>query len=456
MFELLERGPLMEEAGDAGGGGVAVADATSDFGVDSGASAGGDDGETHDAEFVDPENQQQLAPIDKAEEPVIALVKEGERPVLNGKLSPSGKAAFEAIKALSPRLAQEVVQALFTRDFFLREFPGGKREIAQLKALAEQHGGEQGIADLKSIADQMQEIDRMYEAADPGFIEKITETPEGQASFVGLMVPALQKFEKLAPQQFNYHRMVDFVHFMDTARLPVTFERMADLLNRATAYQKAGNHELAASFFTEVTDTYNKIAGTLDKIYTAANTPPGDPNKPQNPQLDDRAKQLTQREQALQKQEWETAVANQRRQIFSKAWGELTKGRNLTAEQDADIKGFYELGLTSKIRQWQNQAARFFANGDRDGYLREQSAFFQKAIPESLRGAIQKALPGKPGPKAAAVTRSPVSRGTQPERGAVRVAKMPPASDLDPIKTTGEMLSANKAVTKDGRLVQWA
>lgn len=455
MFELFERGPLMDEAGGGdGGGGVAVMDAAADFGSD--APAGGDDGQTHEAEFVDPENQQQLVPIDKAEEPVTALVKEGERPVLNGKFTPSGKAAIEAVKVLSPRLGQDVVQALLTRDYFLREFPGGKREIAQLKALAEQHGGEQGIADLKSIADQMQEIDRMYESADPGFIEKITETPEGQASFVGLMVPALQKFEKLAPQQFNYHRMKDFVHFMDTARLPVTFARMADLLNRAGNYQKAGNNELAASLFTEITATYNEIAGTLDKIYGAASTPPADPGSPKDPKIQDGKTELERERAALRKEQWETAVQTQRRQVFSKAWGELTKGRNLTAEQDADIKGFYELALTAKIKQWQNQAARFFANGDREGYIREQFGFFQKAIPEALRIALQKALPGKPGPKTNSPVKPPVARGTQPERGAVRVAKMPPTSDLDPIKTTGEMLSQNKAYTKDGRMVQWA
>src|SRR5579863_8698630 len=457
MLDFLELGPLMDESGGGdGGGGVAVADASSDFGGgEAPADTGGDTGvEVHDAEFVEPS-----AELARVEQPGTAVVKAGERAVQNGKFTPSGKAAIEALKPLSPRLAQEVTQSLLVRDWLQRELPGGKKELATLKALAAQNGGEQGIADIKFKADYLEKVDALFEAGDPQFIETITSYESGRNGFVALMEPALRKFDKLDPKRLAYYQAQGAVQVLSNAGLPTMFATQAAILNRASKAYTEGNKELAASFLAEIIENHNAILGAIDILYQAAKNVPAAPGTPANPQLDDRAKQLTQREQALQKQEWETSVANQRRATFAKAWGELTKGRNLTTDQDSNIKGFYELRLTAKIRQWQNQSARFFANGDRDGYLKEQYAFFQKAIPDALRQAIAQALPGKPGPKATTTTAKSntynAARVTS-TGNAVRVAKMPPTSDLDPVRTTGDMLSANKAYTKDGRLVQWA
>ncbi len=457
MFDLFERGPLMDEAGGGdGGGGVAVADASSDF-SDGGAPDTGGDGEVHDAEFVDPENA--LVPAEKVDEPETALVKAGERVIQAGKLTSSGRAAIEAVRALDPKLAQEVTRALFTRDFFRQQFPGGKKEVAQLRQLAEQHGGEQGIASLRSDSQQLAAIDALYGAADPKFLDQITETPEGQASFTGLMTPAFQKFEKLAPEKFGYEIAKRFQHLMNTGGLPTMFATQAAILNRAGKAFAAGNHELAASFLAEIIDGHNSIHGVLNSIDQAASKPPADASRAANPAADDRQKAITQREQALQKQEWEFAVQAERRRTFSKTWDILVSSRKLTGDQEANVKGFYELRMTAKIRQWKNNATRFFSNGDKDGYLKEQYAFFQQAIPEALRQAIQQAIPAKPGPKAASgPVRLPVNGKATVDRNgaAIRVAKMPPTSELDAIRTTGDMLSANKAFTKDGRMVTWA
>jgi hypothetical protein len=459
MFDFLEIGPLMDEAGAGdGGGGVAVADASSDFGggePGSDTDTGGDTGgEVHDAEFVEPSTE--LARVEQPETPVV---KPGERAVQNGKFTQSGKAAIEALKPLSPRLAQEVTQSLLVRDWLQRELPGGKKELATLKQLAQQNGGEQGIAELKSIAQQMEEIDRMYAAADPNFIEKITETPDGQQSFVGLMEPALRKFDKLDPKRLAYYQAQGAVQTLNNAGLPTMFATQAAILNRASKAYTEGNKELAASFLAEIIDNHNSILGAIDILHQAAKNAPAALGSPADPKVQDGKNELERERAALRKEQWETSVANQRRAVFAKAWGELTKGRNLTTDQDSNIKGFYELRLTAKFRQWQNNAARFFANGDRDGYLKEQYTFFQKAIPDALRQAIAQALPGKPGPKPEGGPVKPPVNGkpaTDRSGNAIRVAKMPPSSDLDVIKTTGAMLSENKAFTKDGRLVQWA
>ena len=451
MFDLFEHGLLMDEAGGADGGGVAVADAASDFGTPEASPGAGNedqsDSEVHDAEFVD----------DKPAVESTALVKAGERAVVNGKFTQSGRAAIEALKPLSPKLAQEVTQALLTRDYFHQQFPGGKKDVQQLLKLKTEYGGDEEISRLKNDVAQFDALDNLYLSGDPGFIEKITESPEGQQGFVMAMPHALEKFEKLAPQQFGYQMAKAFVHLMSTGALPTSFATQAAILNRAGRAFTEKNYELAASFLAEIIDNHNAIHDFFQKITEAAKTEPPAVKKPTDPQLDGREKQLSEREKALQRQEWETAVGTERRRLFAKSWSELTKGRNLTADQDSTVKGFYELRMSTKIRQWQNQAQRFFANGDKDGYLKEQFGFFQRAIPEALRQAIQQAIPAKPGPKPAGGPVKPPVRGAPSGNGAVsaiKVAKWPQFGDWDVSRTTNELLSANRYYGKDGKLYE--
>ncbi len=451
MFDFMQHGPLMAAADSGMGGGAGVADVSSDFGgaLDAGGQ-GPDASEVHDAEFVEPGTEV------AASEPGTALVKAGERAIQNGKFTGSGKAAIEAIKQLSPVIAKDAQNAFWVREWIRTEFPGGKKEIENLRQLATKNGGEQGIGELQSIAQQMQEIDTLYENSDPAFLDKITSTEAGQRSLIGLMPAALAKFEKLAPQQFAHHQAKAFTHLMGEALLPTTFATQAAILNRAGKAYTAGNFELASSFLSEIIENHNALHDFVQKIHESAKAQPPAFGATPNPQLNDREKQLSEREKSLQKQEWQSSVSGERKRLFSSSWAALTKGRTLTPDQDANIKGFYELRLTAKMKQWQNQGERFLANGDKDGYLKEQFAFFQKAIPEALRQAMQQAVPAKPGPKGGPLKPPIVARGTPAQQGAVRVAKMPPTDQLDPVRTTSAMFSENKAFTKDGRLVQWA
>ncbi len=455
MLDFLQRGLLMDEAGGAdAGGGVAVADAASDFGggVDTG--TGGEDTTVHDAEFVDTGTE-----LARVEPGTPGTVKPGERAVMNGKFTGSGRAAIESLRTLSPKLAQEVTQALLTRDWFLKEMPGGKKELATLRELAKSNGGEEGISELRFKSEQLDQIDDLFASSDPKFIDQITSDDDGKRAFAGLMGPALAKFAQIAPQHFAWHNAKNFVHLMNTGNLPTSFATQAAIMNRAAKAYSEGNHQLAASFLAEIIETHNGIVDFYNQIRGAADKQPAALGTAKDPALDDRSKQLTQREQALQKQEWETAVASQRRSIFAKTWAEQTKGRTLTPDQDSTVKGFYELRMSAKIKQWQNQAERFFANNDKTGYLREQIAFFQKAIPEAIRQAMQQGLPAKPGPKGATTTQARTAT-TRPSAaapaGAIRVAKMPTTGELDAVRTTSAMLSANQAFRKDGKLVQWA
>ena len=406
---------------------------------------------SHDAEFVDPGVEV------ATREQVTPQIKAGERAVQNGRFTQSGKAAIEALRPLSPKLAQEVTQALLTRDFFLQQFPGGKKEVAQLRQLAEKNGGEEGIGELQSIAQQMREIDTMYDNADPNFIEKITSDDQGKRNYARLMIPALNKFDQVAPRQMRHYQMGGFMRVMDGGGIPTLFATQAAILNRALQAMASGNQDLAASFLTEIKDNHNGIADFFNKIYTEAQSQRPALDEPKNPQFDQQQQSLDQRAKALQKQEWELNVGNERKRLYGKALGEFTKGRTLTAEQNNEIQGWYNMRMNQLISAWKNNSQRFFQAGDKDGYLRAV-----RLLPEEHPGRYSVCGQQICSREAWAEgewwsIKASVNRGTaQPAQGAVRVAKMPPTSQLDPVRTSPDMLSFNKAYTKDGRLVQWA
>src|SRR4029077_9999315 len=97
-------------------------------------------------EFVDPGTE--VATRDQGQ----PQVKVGEPAIIKGRFTASGRTAIETLKGISPKLGQEAMQAFLTRDYFIKEFPGGKKEVAQLRQLAEKSGGETGIGELQSIA----------------------------------------------------------------------------------------------------------------------------------------------------------------------------------------------------------------------------------------------------------------------------------------------------------------
>src|SRR5215472_4744385 len=113
MLDFMIRFPLMDEGGDAGGGGgLAVMDTGSDYGDSGGSST---DGQIHDAEVV----ESSAEPVSTG----TAMVKAGERLMDRGKLTGSGKAVIEALAPLGQQTQQAIMRALRSMTYFQGEFP---------------------------------------------------------------------------------------------------------------------------------------------------------------------------------------------------------------------------------------------------------------------------------------------------------------------------------------------
>ena len=451
------RGLLLEEAGDGGGGG-----GVSDSGGEGGASTalatadagGGDDGLVHSAEFTEEGTPQ-------AEEPGTAVVKAGERFVTNGKVTASGRAALESLRSISPQLAQQTVQAHLTAEYFRREFPKGKADVQRLKQMATGYGGETGLASLKQNAEALTNLTNLYDAADPSFVDHLTADEESIAAFVKLFPSFMDRLYKASPDHAMHLTAQRFADFMDSARLPVSFARMADLLNMAAASKD--DHARLAAMIPSMVESFNEISATLDKAYQIAKTKPADPAVTPQPANDERLKSLDQREQAIRQKEWDDQIYNERRTIWQNAWKELTKGRTISETQKSSILALYDARLLTMAKQAPGQPdyARFIATNDRDGYLRSQIEFAKKYIPEALRKSIQAFFPpAQPGPKPKSdgvkpVPVKPPVNGQAPPSQTVKVRAMPAVAQLDYMRTTPEMLRENKAFGKDGKIYQW-
>jgi hypothetical protein len=119
-----------------------------------------------------------------------------------------------------------------------------------------------------------------------------------------------------------------------------------------------------------------------------------------------------------------------------------------------EIKGFYELALSQKLKSRESSIERFLANGDREGFLKTELAFFKTEIPNALRQAVQRVIPAKPGPRPVATQTRTIQTGPvkPPVAGFTRV-KMPPSGDqIDWSAMSREQLkvSDGKFILKDG------
>lgn len=461
MFNWL-RSSLMDEAGADGGGGLAVMDSPS-FGADSPApDAGGtSDGDVLDAEFVD--QPQESTALTTQTAPPVAV--QGQHAYEGGKLTESGKAALAAVRSISPKVANEVQSALAMRDWFRQQFPAGKREISDMRALIQKYGGAEQLQELKGIADYMVSLDRMYDSSDPRFIAEITTTPQQQQSFVGLMPSALEKFEQLSPERFGQQMAKRFAHLMTEARLPTLFTTTSALMNRASAAAAKGDADTGLSFLSEIIEQYNQIHAVVAQIYKASEAAGTTTAVQAQPRAgDERMQQIEQKERSLRQQEWSLAVTQDMPKVYTKAMDAALQNRKLTDDQKSKVAEYYRLRMMAKVNAFKNNGERHIQTGDKDAYMREQLGFYRRAIPEAVNQAISDVLGTKPGPKANGATEPQVVNG------AIEVQRAPDFNDIDWVRTAaipesmkGEHSMAylvtsgalSRSDLKNGQLYRW-
>lgn len=436
---------LMNSAGTpgpGGGGGAALADSGggSDYGGDGGAGTdlvptGGSDGQVHDAEFTDDGGQQ----------PDRQLAR-GERLVENGKITQkAGRAVIDSIKSTHPNFAQPIIQALLLSDRLRRELPGGFKELAELRTKIENYGGDDGFSETKKNADTLLDLNDKFIRSDPAFIAEITSDEEGQAGLVGLMPHAMSRWAQLDPAGRAWWTADQMAKGLDTVRMPVLVARMVDIIRRIPAEQ----------MIPGLAESFDEMIGALESIsYAAAKNKPAAPAK--DPKLEDARRQLDTDRQKMTRENWQSSLASRRKDLFQSTLSQLLGSRVLTAIETREVKGYYDAMVRPLATQREKNIDRYLANGDKEGYLKTEGAFYAKEIPAALRRAVSKLAPVGGKPKPAGQQRQAPARQVAPQAGVTRVRTMPGNISVTDRRNTPELLRENKAYGKDGKLYQWA
>jgi hypothetical protein len=420
-----------------------VADETPlDTGVDDGAV---DEG--HESGIQDVEGEQETPDGEQDKTPIVPPSGEDESPVVDGKrLSEAAKTTLAEIKAKNPALANQLRTALFERDALQRQFPGGVREVAQLKTELEQYGGVDGVKKIHEGFQEFTRLDQEFASGDPKFVDAMaTGDP---AAFQKLAPVVFGKFAELNPEGFASY--VCGVINTDAAAngIPLLLARMQDQL-------EAGNTAKAQELHGQLVQYFERLSTAAKKPVVA----PAQPKAAANPEFETREKQLAEREQEITRNEWVRSVNEERTKVFDDQLKSLTAGRKLSDQQRAAIETLYSdamIKAVGKIPNFQKNVEAYFKAKDKAGYLKYLGSVYKAEIPKALKAAVGAILPSKPGPRPApSVTPAVPGRPAAAADGFVMVAKHPEAHEINMALTDMRMFKSHQAVLNDGRRVQW-
>jgi len=369
-------------------------------------------------------------------------------PIVDGRLNPAIKPILEKLKAENPQAEKAIREALFRESRLAKELPGGLQELQQLRQQIEEIGGEDGIHEITGELNGWRSFDEQYTSGDPKVLEFLTETPEAAAAFLKIAPAAFEKFRELNPEGYGALVCQTFLADMMQERVPLLLERLGDLLPQ--------DNPKALEILKALQGYVQRIHGYASKqvVPPATAKPAGD---------DPRAKELEARETALRRTEWRSESASLHKRLYETAWTQQLGDRKLTNEQRITVQEIYGLKLQKLIAtnpKFNETLQRYFANGQKDGFMKYIESAYRDAVPKALKTAIAQAgIGAKSGPTAGKPVAAPGKASPLPPKPATGfklVNKKPNVqTEVDRVNTTPDMLLKGQAILKTGERVTW-
>jgi hypothetical protein len=467
MIDFFNAGPLMDEAGDTGGGGgaeTALATTT----------------ETALTTTAD------VQTTDDTTDETTDLVTQPDRVLENGRPSKSTSAALQTLKATHPELARQVPRALGIVSRLNGEFPGQnpfdgiKSQKRALTMLAGRYwnspdpGDPQHRTGVQQVLDQladMEKLDLLYASGNPQMLDQMTETPEARISFTKIAPHVIDKlsnmpegkaalakiapkawalYQSIAPNAYNSYMAATIAADMLAKDIDVHIKRLVSLIPADNEIGKAS----AAAI-----DAYFKRLDTLKNLTPEVVPDVTDTGKdPRQEEFDRREQAALKKEQEITAREWKSSADSAKNRIAQQAWATETKGRRIdaVAKEDIEARIASRLPLALKGEPGFSEALEdFWKAGDRDGYLRYLQSMHAKHLPRIIRAEIQRRFPS--GATATTTTRTTPAAQTRtaPEAGFKRVNAMPHMNTVNSRATNADMWKKKQAVLKDGTKVSW-
>ena len=441
MLDFLNHGPLMDEAGDTGGGGVDTGGGESTALI----TTGDADIATTDTDTTDDTTGTELA------------TQETEAPFVNGRPSKATSTALQTISKTHPQLARQIPRDIAVAARLRSQFPG-QNPFDAIKALERRIkdlGGEEGIREMQATVQDVRELDALYAKSDPRMFDRMTETPEGKASFIQLAPHAIALFEKLAPKAFTKYMAGVINGDLIGNRVDMTIQRIAEMTPKELA--GADGAKVANPVVAELAklQAYFTRLGEMEKlapevIEVKANTEDQD--------LVRQRQELAREKAEIKAQNWKSSADSAKNRIYTDAWEKESKGKKISAVDREDIQARIAARLPLALKQipgFSDTLKGFFEADDKDGYLRYLNGKHAEHIPRITKAEIQRrygtsATTATPKDKTETTTAD-----TKVDQGFRLVNAVPEANTVDTRRTTRDMISKNQAILKSGQKVQW-
>lgn len=365
------------------------------------------------------------------------------------------KSHLTEIAKTNPKLANLLQNAIYTSSTFLREVPGGIKEIKELKTTIEDLGGIDEIKNLsnihKNLVEEQETIDSQAREGNPQVLDTLVEVagPEG---FSKLMPNALSKWASADSQGYSHEISKIMVNAMREGGL------VADL-NLAFKMLRLNNPEATK----EAMDCLNRCAEWANGIHKIAINAPERPKV--DPKIAEQQQGIENEKAQLFNQKFSNEFGTWRNGEIVKAVKTLSGNKSLTDYQmntlGSRIIEDIKIVLTSDPEYMKN-LQRLYNSRNMEELQKFTRARTMKLLPEVAKKAYRSLFSNPTAPKkaaattattttAAAVATPPTTKGWTK----IDVSKAPSPDEIDNKKTSFDMKFARQAILKNGQKVYW-
>lgn len=342
-------------------------------------------------------------------------------------------------------LTKELSSALFSRDAYKEVFPD-INDARTLKATMESIGGMEGLQELQTFKDEFENLDRMLDSGDPKLVDDIlAQSPEG---FKKIVPYAFQQLQKMDPEAYN-----GFINPL--LRQAVSESGIAIQLEAAMASLQGGDPDLAMRRLAPALQWYKNLESLMEKDKERASY--------QQPASSGREEELNQREYQMNKGSVNRDINLYSLDGVKDSLRAYLKGHNLPeqAVQDLYSGALAEIGRSLMAdKAFQERMDNLVRSGQLERAINLAKPYVDKAKQEAVRAVWSRRYGHlKAGAKPTnGQARRAVSPGAKPGSAATgwqQIPKQPPLDTIDKARTTQDMMFAHRAITVDGRRVQW-
>lgn len=357
---------------------------------------------------------------------------------------------IQEISKVNPKLGNMLQNAVYTSQTFLREVPGGLKEIRALKQTIEDAGGPEEIKNLqgihKELVNEQENLDNLARSGNPAVLDNLIEIAgEG---FSKLMPTAMDRWQASDPQGYQH----------ETSKLMVSALKeggvVADL-NMAFSMLRLNTPDA----IKEGIESLKRVAAWVNGIGDVASKVPERPKT--DPKIAEEQTKIDNQKAQLFNQEFSNDFGSWRNHQLSSEVTKISNGRQLT-EYQMETLGQRVIGdikniLTSDDDYMRN-LERLYNARDKSELLKFAKARTSKLLPEAVKKAYRSLFSNPVAKKSVAKKEAtPTAVVSAPVKGWQKVdpSKAPTPDQIDSKKTSFEMKFRKQAILSNGQKVYW-